>query len=71
MAVTDRQLQVRGRRVQDLDAKRYAAITARDALIVQAVSEGRTKSEVAALVGVTKARVGRIVANGTGAHESP
>jgi hypothetical protein len=66
--VTDKDLRRRGRTVKDLDARRYQAITFRDALIIQAVNEGRTKAEVAGLVGITKARVGKIVANGIGAE---
>jgi phospholipase/lecithinase/hemolysin len=67
MTVTDKQLKNRARQLEAAEAKRYQAMTLRDALIIQAVHEGRTKAEVAALVGVTKARVGKIVAEGIGA----
>jgi hypothetical protein len=67
MTVTDRQLKTRARQLQAAETKRYHAMTLRDALIIQAVQEGRTKSDIAALVGLTKARVGKIVDEGIGA----
>jgi hypothetical protein len=60
--MTDRQLKARGRKVQEAEAKLYQAQTFRDAAIAQAVAEGRTQTEVAALVGLTKARIGKIIA---------
>jgi hypothetical protein len=62
--VTEKQLKLRARRVQDAEAKAEQARIWRDAGIIQAVLEGRTKAEVAGIVGLTKARVGRIVADG-------
>ncbi len=64
--MTDRQLKARARKVQDAEAKLYQAQTFRDAAIAQAVAEGRTQTEVAGLVGLTKARVSRILADVTG-----
>jgi len=54
---------MRARRVQEAEFKAEQARIFRDAGIVQAVGEGRSKAEVAGIVGLTKARVGRIVAN--------
>jgi hypothetical protein len=60
--ITEKQLRSRARKVQEAEAKLYQAQTFRDAAIAQAVAEGRTQTEVAALVGLTKARIGKIVA---------
>jgi hypothetical protein len=63
--MTEKQLKLRARRVQAAEAKTEQARIWRDAGIIQAVAEGRTKVEVAAIVGLTKAAVGKIVAKGT------
>jgi hypothetical protein len=63
--MTEKQLKLRARRVQEAEFKAEQARIFRDAGIIQAVLEGRTKAEVAGIVGLTKARVGRIVAAGT------
>lgn len=62
MTITEKQLRRRARQVQEAEAKLYQAQTFRDAAITQAVAEGRTQTEVAGFVGLTKARVGVIVA---------
>jgi len=63
--VTEKQLKLRARRVQEAEFKAEQARIFRDAGIIQAVGEGRTKAEVAAIVGLTKAAIGKIVAKGT------
>jgi hypothetical protein len=60
-AVTDRDLTAVARRFRLADERRDKAMAARDAAIVRAVAQGRTKAEVARLCGVTKMRVGQIV----------
>jgi hypothetical protein len=62
--VTERQLKLRARRVQQAEAKAEQARIFRDAGIIQAVAEGRSKAEVARIVGMTKVMVGKIVARG-------
>ena len=62
MPITEKQLRARARKAQDAEAKLYQAMTWRDAAIAQAAIEGRySNTEIAAMVGVSKARVGRIV----------
>ncbi len=62
--ITERQLRSRARKVQEADHRLRAAQTARDAAIAQAAAERRfNQVEIAGFVGVTKARVGRIVNN--------
>ena len=59
--VTDEELKLRAQRVQDAEAKLYQAHTFRDALITQAVGEGRKQADVAGLVGLTPMMVSKIV----------
>jgi hypothetical protein len=68
MSITERQLRSRARKVQEAEAKLHQAQIYRDAAIAQAVAEGKTQTEIAGFVGLTKARVGVIVAqvNGEG-----
>ncbi len=67
MPITEKQLKARAHRVQDAEAKAEQARIFRDAAIIEAVAEGRTKTEVAGIVGLTKAAVGKIVAKGMAA----
>jgi hypothetical protein len=60
--ITEKQLRSRQRRAHEAEARFKRAQAYRDAAIVQAVAEGRmTQTEIARIIGVTKARVGRIV----------
>jgi hypothetical protein len=67
MKVSEKQLRSRARKAQEAEGKFHDAQAARDAAIIQAVAEGKTQTEVAGIVGVTKARVGRIVNGAMGA----
>jgi hypothetical protein len=60
--MTERELKLRARRVQQAETKAEQARTFRDAAIAQAVAEGRSRAEVARIVGMTKVMVGKIVA---------
>lgn len=52
--------------------KLYQAMTWRDAAIVQAASEGRySNAEIAGMIGVSKARIGKIVRELGRRHEWP
>lgn len=64
MPITEKQLRQRARQVQAAEATAEQKRIFRDAAIIQAVMEGRTKAEVAGMVGLTKAGVGKIVAKG-------
>ncbi len=60
--ITEKQLRNRADKVQEAEAKLFQAQTWRDAAIGQAATEGRlTNTEIACFVGVSKARVGRII----------
>jgi hypothetical protein len=62
--VTEEQLRARARRVEVAEEKLSEAMTRRDSAIAQAAAEGcYSNAEIAATVGVSKARVGRIVRN--------
>jgi hypothetical protein len=59
--MTEKQLQSRQSKVREAEAKLHQAQAHRDAAIIQAVNEGRTQTWVANVIGVTKARIGRII----------
>jgi hypothetical protein len=61
--MTDTELQAASGRVRDCDALRKEAELARNDAIRRAVAEGRTKSEVARITGLTQPRVTQIVAS--------
>ena len=60
--ITEQQLRVRARKVDVAEAALDQAMSWRDAAITQAAAEGRySNNEIATMVGVSKARIGRIV----------
>ena len=62
--VTEKHLRARARTVEVAEEKLSEAMTRRDTAIARAAAEGRySNAEIAATVGVSKARVGRIVRN--------
>lgn len=59
--VTERELKRRARRLREAEEEAARARIFRDGGILQAVAEGRTKAEVAGIVGLTKAAVAKIL----------
>lgn len=60
--ITERQLRARARKVEAAEAALDQAMSSRDAAITEAAAEGRySNNEIATMVGVSKARIGRIV----------
>lgn len=59
--MTEDELRRRARRVHEANEKAERARAFRDAGIIHAVADGRTKAEVAVIVGLTKAAVAKIL----------
>jgi hypothetical protein len=59
--VTEQELKRRARRLREAEEEAAQARIFRDVGIIQAVAEGRTKAEVAGIVGLTKAAVAKIL----------
>ena len=61
MEMTENELRRRARHVHEAEEKTEQARIFRDSGIIRAVAEGRTKAEVASIVGLTKAAVAKIL----------
>jgi hypothetical protein len=60
--ITEQQLRARARKVEGAEAALEQAMSRRDAAITQAAAEGRySNMEIATMIGVSRARIGRIV----------